>query len=60
LRPAASKRVIGQKLIQPRKKMVLEEEERSIITYAFAMPGIIQDFLKYLYWFKRYDFNTAK
>jgi len=46
MRPAAFGEVIGQKLMQPRKKMVIVEEERSSIAYAFAMPGIIQDLKK--------------
>jgi len=46
MRPAASGRVIGRKLMQPRKKMVIEEEERSTITYVFDMSGIVQKLYK--------------
>jgi len=46
MRPAASGEVIGQKLMQPRKKMVIEREERSTITYAFAMPRHHTRFIK--------------
>jgi len=46
MRPAASGEVIGQKPMQPRKKMVIEEEERSTITYVFDMSGIGRDFFK--------------